>query len=161
MMITMKNTFIHTDILKIFPRVKARTMISWSERGLIQPLQDASGRGSSRVYSYKNLIEIGIISQLLQYGISFSQILLIMRSDEMTNLLKKESWDVIFYISYSDAEKPNTSIVFDVNPQKEVVADSMRRRVALMNDPILSAPSAIGINVGVLKRYVDSMIKKL
>ena len=64
--------FVHKEVLKIFPWIKPRTLISWSERGLITPeFEDASGRGTRRKYSYKNLIEIGFVDELLKYGIPF------------------------------------------------------------------------------------------
>jgi hypothetical protein len=177
MVSTMQNTFSHTSILKIFPRVKARSMISWTERGLIEPLQNAIGRGSSRVYSYTNLIEIAIISELLQYRIPFTNILLAMRSDEMENLLKKKLWDTIFWISNGVTLSRHIPLIsFGVTPidkfldkggelimgAKGIAIYGESRSIVLgKTDPITFKSSAIVINVSTLKRYVDSMIKKL
>jgi DNA-binding transcriptional MerR regulator len=50
--------------------IKPRTLIDWSERGLVVPhVQDAAGVGSRRRYSEDNLIELAIIKTLLADGI--------------------------------------------------------------------------------------------
>lgn len=57
------------DIQKIFPEIKARTVISWQEAGFIVPAQSGKGPGSRRLYSFRNLIEIGTINQLRLSGV--------------------------------------------------------------------------------------------
>lgn len=96
-MCIMRYTFIHRDVMKVFPWIKARTLISWSERGLIEPVSNAAGRGSSRVYSYANLIEIGIISQFLQHGIPFPNIEAIMKSPPIKKLIKMRDFNVVIW----------------------------------------------------------------
>ena len=175
----MKNQFSHTDTLKIFPNVKVRTLISWSERGLIKPLQDASGRGSARAYSYTNLIEIGIINELLQYGIPFTNIQLSMRSANMKNLLKNKAWDMIFWISNGTTGRFDKSIpvlysgVLPVNEfmrkggriltsQGQAFSETSDHSAAIKEtEPFIFKFSTIVINVSSLKSYVDYMIKKL
>jgi DNA-binding transcriptional MerR regulator len=175
----MDNEFTHSNILKIFPNVKARTMISWSERGLIQPLQDAAGRGSARIYSYTNIMEIGIIKELLQHGIPFSHIVIAMRSDKMKNLLKSEMWDTIFWISRGETlglSKRMPVVSFGVTPIDEflVTGGKMIMGVGTMTlteestgrvmegpFPVTFKSSAVVINVSTLKQYVDYMIRKL
>ena len=90
--------FVHKEVLKIFPWIKPRTLISWSERGLIQPeYKEASGRGTRRRYSYQNLIEIGFISELLDYGIPFNMIRIFIQDQEgLGKELRKKGFDIVF-----------------------------------------------------------------
>lgn len=94
----MYEQFVHRDILNIFPWIKARTLISWSERGLVKPdFSNAAGRGSSRVYSYSNLIEIGIVSEFLRHGIPFSIIEEIMNGDAVRRLKEEKDFNVVIW----------------------------------------------------------------
>lgn len=64
------NTYTNRDVLRVFPDLKTRTLISWSEKGLFTPLLAPDGPGSRRLYSVKNLLEIGIIRELVLYRFS-------------------------------------------------------------------------------------------
>ncbi|MFH1595470.1 MAG: MerR family transcriptional regulator, partial [Pseudomonadota bacterium] len=44
--------------------IKERALIHWAEKHFIIPLQDAAGYPSRRLYSAKNLLEIGLINYL-------------------------------------------------------------------------------------------------
>lgn len=57
------------EIIKIFD-IKQHFVIHLVETGVIKPLEDARGRGKSRRYSYLNLVEIGIFTQLTKLKIS-------------------------------------------------------------------------------------------
>ncbi len=159
----MQDEYTHTNILKIFPSVRARTLISWSERGLIQPLQEAMGRGSSRMYSYINLIEIAIISELLRYGISFSHIALIMHDTQMKTLLRHQDWDTVFWISRGKRPLPYQKA--DISVGFMYLNDFLRNAGDLIigneRTTFTSKTSAILVNISALKYYVDNMIKKL
>lgn len=96
-----KREFVHREVLKIFPWIKSRTLISWSERGLIKPeFEDASGRGTRRRYSYQNLIEIGFVSELLNYGIPFSMISNFIEQEKgLANELRARGFETVFVIN--------------------------------------------------------------
>lgn len=64
------KTFKLTEIVKIF-NIKRHFVIHLVERDIIKPLLDMKGRGKSRVYSYKNLIEIGIFIYLNKLDLSY------------------------------------------------------------------------------------------
>lgn len=107
----MNDQFNHGDILRIYPWIKPRTLIYWSERGLIQPdFSDASGRGSSRLYSYTNVIEIGIVSELLVNGIPFKRIKTIMTSSAIHEMKETKHFDIVIYTEHrmfnNRAKKP-------------------------------------------------------
>lgn len=108
----MNEQFNHGDILRIYPWIKPRTLIYWSERGLIQPdFSDASGRGSSRLYSYTNVIEIGIVSELLVNGIPFKRIKEIMTSSAIQEMKETKYFDIVIYTDHrmfnNCAKKPS------------------------------------------------------
>lgn len=44
--------------------------MAWVKAGLITPLKDVGGSGNQRVYSYHNLVEIGVIRELKEYGVN-------------------------------------------------------------------------------------------
>jgi hypothetical protein len=163
MNIRMNKTFCHADILNIFPWLKARTLISWTERGLIHPLLDAAGRGSSRVYSYTNLIEIGILNELLRYGIPFSLIQVAMRSEALQIVLKADKWESIFWInqelSLADVpmdKAPPFFSLYGIIPVDEFLRNG--GKLILKSKEITSA---IIINISSLKAFIDGRIKKM
>jgi DNA-binding transcriptional MerR regulator len=71
---TEKNKFQSKDICSILD-IPARQLLLWAERGLIVPEhRDAKGRSSSRVYSLKNVVEAGVIKELVSWGMDLSSI---------------------------------------------------------------------------------------
>lgn len=70
-----RDTFQHKDILRIFPDLSARSLVSWSEKGLLTPdYGEAMGRGTVRRYSFDNLIQAGVIRELFLLGFGFRDI---------------------------------------------------------------------------------------
>lgn len=171
----MEQKFSHTDILDIFPEVKARTLITWVERGLIKPYQDAVGRGSSRLYLYTNLIEISIISELHRYSIPFSTLKILMSNEKMKRIFKEKAWDTIFWITNGvtgGAANLEPSVRFarvdDFLKNGEAMimgagnfsaTDESRGKLKGTIPTSLNA-SAIVINISSLKDYVDSRLRR-
>lgn len=82
------KTFKLVDITKLF-NIKRHFVIHLVEKRIIQPLQDARGRGKSRTYSYRNLIEIGIFIYLNKLELSYKiarEILLSIKALESSRL---------------------------------------------------------------------------
>ena len=72
------------EIVKIFG-CKPHIVIHLIELGLIIPFENVKGRGKSRGYSFKNVVEIGIFLLLNKLNISHERIRVILRSiDEYT-----------------------------------------------------------------------------
>jgi len=89
--------FTHKHIRKIFPWIKPRTLISWSERGIVIPeIEDAFGRGSKRVYSYGNLLEIAFADELMRYGIHFGMIQMAMAEFRLVTREKNHKYLFVF-----------------------------------------------------------------
>jgi len=147
----MHQTYTHSDIMKIFPEIKARTLISWSERELLTPLQAASGRGSSRLYSYSNLVEISIINELLQYGIPFAQIRTIMQNEGMSQIIKDQQWEMVYLIVRSrenGVDSPISIITYPVKIENFLETGAMiiaYRKPVDKKDAIRTSTIAINI----------------
>lgn len=59
------------DVARRVVGVTYRQLVYWDKTGLIRPsIQKASGRGSRRVYSFEDLVELRVIAQLLSVEIS-------------------------------------------------------------------------------------------
>lgn len=153
--------YLHRDILKIFPSLKARTVISWSERGLVKAdLGEASGRGSSRVFSYSNLIEIGILSELLHTGIPFATIKLITNSPAVRDMINSKTFDkvILFQRQLSRALSPVDKAApwMDLCGTANAVDFFTGSRKALSN-----STSLIIVNVENIKNYINMRVNML
>jgi DNA-binding transcriptional MerR regulator len=95
----MKKEFLHRDVMKIFTWIKSRTLMSWTERGLLTPtFGDAAGPGTSRRYAFPNLIEIAFINELLSYGMAFSMIKIYINQKIYKEMIESQNWDMIFWV---------------------------------------------------------------
>ena len=104
----MKKEFLHRDVRKIFPWIKPRTLMSWTERGLLTPtFGDAAGPGTSRRYAFQDLIEIAFINELLSYGMAFSMIKLYTSQDKYKKIIENQNWDMIFWVKRQMATRGN------------------------------------------------------
>jgi DNA-binding transcriptional MerR regulator len=174
----LKKQFVHKEILKIFPWIKPRTLISWSERGLITPeFEDASGRGTRRKYSYRNLIKIGFVDELLKYGIPFSTIrgFLEEGGSRAKDKLFEKGFDVVVCISrYSVFHETKTMLITRLQVESEQDFLSEGGEIALGKgryDAELSAhedreggstvTSGIYINLKGISEFIDHQISKL
>lgn len=72
--------------------ISLRTIQYYTDEGLLIPeIANPSGRGTSRKYSRKNLVEFLIIKELAKYGLSLGQIKGIMEKARSSNVASK--WD--------------------------------------------------------------------
>ena len=64
-----EKSYQHKDIVRIFPNIPARSIISLCEKGLITPdYGDTTGNGVPRKYSLDNVIQIGIVREMMKWG---------------------------------------------------------------------------------------------
>jgi DNA-binding transcriptional MerR regulator len=72
----MKDTsYQHKDIITIFPDLSPRSLVSWAEKEILIPEHsDARGRGTVRKYSFDNVLQAGIIRELMSLGLTFRDI---------------------------------------------------------------------------------------
>ena len=169
----MISEFRHSDLMKIFPSLKPRTIISWSERELLEPdIQDAAGRGSSRCYSYKNLIEIAIIGEFLSYGMPFSFVRKVVRSRQFRQAMNEQRWDTVFCITHvvdsgmKLIESENSIFEhFSIHPVVEFSDKGGRNLLGSLQSGKESASnltkSAIVVNIHTLDKIVKRRVGQL
>ena len=94
--------------MKIFTWIKSRTLMSWTERGLLTPtFGDAAGPGTSRRYAFQDLIEIAFIDELLSYGMAFSNIKLYTTQEKYKEIIENQNWDMIFWVKREKVANKN------------------------------------------------------
>jgi hypothetical protein len=57
------------DVAEIFPNLNPRTVQVWVKKGVIRPAIISSGQGFPVRFSYLNLIEIGLVWQIVRLGL--------------------------------------------------------------------------------------------
>ena len=153
--------FTHKDILAVFPSIRPRTLISWSEKGLINPLEKPINRGGKRVYSYENLIEVGFIRELLSWGVGLNRIRSIVNHNEFKQKFHENKYQSIFLYevyplaSISSKTKKRTSEVrwslsWDIMPISKF-------RI----HPEANASSRLSVELKIIKKYIDDGLKAL
>lgn len=75
----LQKTYKLSEITRIFD-IKRHFVIHLVEKGIIEPLVDVKGRGKSRLYSYNNLVEIGIFVYLNKLDLSYEMASSILRN---------------------------------------------------------------------------------
>jgi hypothetical protein len=102
------------------------------EKGIIKPLVDAKGRGKSRIYSYKNLLEIGIFIYLNKLDLSYKMAgRVLSKLGDMIEYHPKEIIETMPYIcvlGYLDGEIDITAMV-ELFPDEFSPEDFLSRRV--------------------------------
>jgi len=105
----------HWEVLKIFPTLKPRTLISWSEKGLLTPIEEAMGTGTRRRYSVRNLVEIGVIMELVSYKIPHLFISGIMQNLSKKRLTPETNFDVVVVCSRSNHTMDDSGYIFAIH----------------------------------------------
>lgn len=153
--------FVHGDVIKFFPWLKPRTIISWSERGLLKPdFGEASGRGSSRVYSFSNLIEIGILSELLNVGMPFSAIKAIMKSPKVKDMIDNKQFDKVIILQ----REANWALMHSLNGVDKSTPWTPLYDTANVDDffkdcsAYKNSTSLIVVNVQNIKSYINQRV---
>ena len=89
--VKLKNSFTKKQASEALG-ISARTVQFYTDQGLLVPeVANPSGRGTTRKYSRKNLVELLIIRELASYGLSLEKIKTVMKLAEEKGVAKK--WD--------------------------------------------------------------------
>jgi DNA-binding transcriptional MerR regulator len=144
--------FRHKDVIKIF-NLKTRTLISWSEKGLFQPLKKPSGPGNWRKYSYSNLIEIGFIEWLMANGMPLNKIKFLMAGNNFREMIKKRKWDSLFIYELNSRDEGQPFKSFDGHSY------TMKREEYLKGSA--KSVSSLVVDIGMIKGLVDKRIKEI
>jgi len=91
----MTNLYRSKDIQRI-AEVKKDKLVHWTRIGIIKPVQDAKGRGSSRLYSFRNLIEAMICRELNLFNLDTHMMGVIVNGHLDAKIRKGYSfWEII------------------------------------------------------------------
>lgn len=146
----MKRQFGHKEVTRIFPGLKPRTLIYWSERGLVKPdFGDAEGRGSRRQYSYANLFEIAFAEEMLSHGVTFGIIEMVM--GEVRSIAKTGRFEGFFRIDRS----------FDVKLGGYYQDWGCTSKEQIETNVGILRTSTILISIESIKQMIDTQIEKL
>jgi len=178
-----ERSFRLKEIVKIFG-ISRHLVINLVQRRILKPLKDARGRGSSRLYSYSNLVQLGVFLHLTKLNISYgraSQLLSIIKSMEGRGSL--EGLHYIGVVGFTTGESQEVNVFRDYTPEEALSAtikfftipttDAISRTEH--NVPVM-APSPIEIKTSIkkdrmsyyflvdvknIKKYIDSKIQEL
>ena len=64
------TTYLNNQVSQIIGITK-RQVLSWTEKGLINPFEESTGVGTKRGYNYVNLLEFGLCKKLFSMGLGF------------------------------------------------------------------------------------------
>lgn len=162
-----KTEFFHKDVLGIFPSIKPRTLISWVEEDLIQPLSEPVNRGGKRVYSYENLMEIGFVNELLMHGLRIKIIRDVINDKKFVQLFHqdKREYKKIFIQEFRPITSFNAVTKRRVQerrwPLEWYILPFSKLHIYYENLPNASLSSAIIVNIRRLKIYIDDGLKAL
>lgn len=92
------RVYTNKEVVQIIPELKPRTLIDWSEAKMFEPEQDADGIGSRRLYSFKNLVEIGVLRELISYRISRDMARTIMAALDERLSSDKDNYDFVIAV---------------------------------------------------------------
>jgi len=176
-----------TEIVKIFG-INRHLVINLVQRRILKPLKDVRGRGKSRLYSYANLVQLGVFLHLTKLSISYgraSQLLGIIRSMENRGTLKELHY--ICVVGFTTGEYQEVNVFGDyeekILPEKALSLvikyftgggrdpiKDMEAKITVMAPSLSEIKSGIKenwmsyyfvVNVKNIKRYIDSKIREL
>ena len=90
-----ERTFKLNEIVKIFG-IHRHFVIHLVEKRTIKPLQDAKGRGKVRIYSYVNVLQIGIFLYLIKFDLSYYKASAILRI--VKRMFERGTLGGLFYV---------------------------------------------------------------
>jgi DNA-binding transcriptional MerR regulator len=133
-----------------------RSVQYYTERGLVTPEVDpGEGRGKTRLYSRKNLVEFGIIGALTPYGMAFAELKeMFIRSvghlhrqmDEIKKHAPKEwpgfieSAYIVAYVHLSGGS--TVQLTSKIKPEAEASPLANRTSI-LLSEPLLDASESV------------------
>ncbi|MDY6895904.1 MAG: MerR family transcriptional regulator [Thermotogota bacterium] len=82
-----KNVFSSSQVAHIV-RITGRQVVSWTEKGVIEPFKDSTGTGVKREYNYTNLLEFGLCKTLFSIGLNFRTVKMMINEVRKTGVIR-------------------------------------------------------------------------
>jgi DNA-binding transcriptional MerR regulator len=161
------HMFKQKDVLRIFPDLTARQLIHWAQIGIIRPHVEGRdpqtpGRGKWRQYSLKNLYQIGIILELLMYGISLWYIRALLNPPGNINPpLSAKNMDGVMLIRAIRGKGPHESpppSAAEFFSWQDFQSQGVEKLVE--SHPNWVTASSVVINLRTIKEYVDRQVQE-
>jgi len=172
----MKNySYQHKDIIKIFPDLSPRSLVSWAEKEILIPgVEDARGRGTVRRYSFENVVQAGIIRELMALGVTF-RIIKNFLGKQLRKRIKKLDYECILLIQWKIFKADNVADEFKIVRHPDVRVISIKdfndlkandvfsfihiseeggAERAIAMDENLSIQSALTVNISRIHKYI-------
>jgi len=150
------------DVREVYRFLSIRSLQTWVKRGVIIPVQPASGRGSIVGFEYLNLIEIGLVMQLVNFGFDryrlLKRIMGAAHSGKIPWMGNKLGFDGLFTINEDDLFSPRTHEW----PDRELFGFQPRdvaREYIMANLNSHNTTGLIIVDVFAIKEHVDKMIR--
>ncbi len=147
-----------SDIVGITPR----QVLSWTEKGLIEPFEEAMGIGTKRRYNYVNLLEFSLCESFFSIGLGFRAVKRVM--DDLRKSGWMREWAEDFSTYYLRTYKERTTYIEgrieELKKLKRKDLDDLIMALTGILDTekkSLDEPKEI---VGVLLYFIDDQHKK-
>ena len=149
-----------SQILRLTPR----QVISWTEKGLVEPKKPAKKAGTSRGYNYENLVELCLAKHLTDVvGLQFHHIWVILkelREEGMLNeIVADEKADgSLLYIFPNEEKSCDRGYVVETKGMKSTFLKLLAEKDTL---GIEESRGFIFINLGLIKNEVNIGLSKI
>jgi DNA-binding transcriptional MerR regulator len=69
------RTYKTKEALQVVGRISQNQLVHWAEKGIVPPsAQDADGHGSYRLYTFRDLVKMAVVKELLELGMNLRTI---------------------------------------------------------------------------------------
>lgn len=150
-----KPLYVLKDVKKYYPTLNFRSLQIWCKRGVIIPAEPAKKQGIPSKFSYLNLIEIGLIMQLVIFGLDRHPLLSQMMREARE---KKRKWiddfgfNCFLVISYSSFLPED----YDRGVYSEIFWSVQPPENMLFGSP--GAPGYVLVDIRAIKAMLDEKL---
>jgi len=123
--------------------VSLRQIQYWDERGFIRPsVKLAEGRGTKRLYSFSDLVQLKVIKDLTDYGLSLQKI------RRCLSYLRR---------SFPDTAQPLTSLRYLTDGEKLFVLTSDKNKIL----DVMDRQFVFSLGIGNLVRELNGEVRRI
>lgn len=123
--------------------VSLRQIQYWDEQGFIQPsVKPAEGRGTKRLYSFSDLVQLKVVKDLTDYGLSLQKV------RRCLSYLKR---------SFSDTGRPLSSLRYLTDGEKLFVLTSDKNKIL----DVMDRQFVFSLGIGNLVRELNGEVRRI
>lgn len=122
--------------------VSLRQIQYWDEQGFIRPSVRATGRGSKRLYSFSDLVQLKVVKDLTDYGLSLQKI------HRCLNHLKRY---------FPETAQPLSSLRYLTDGDKLFVLTSDRNKIL----DVMDRQFVFSLGIGNLIRELNGEVRRI